>query len=32
MDITFEQPARARLITAEDQEVPVPAKIGRAHV
>lgn len=25
MDTTFEQPARARLITAENQELPVPA-------
>ncbi|MEU5314259.1 SsgA family sporulation/cell division regulator [Streptomyces sp. NPDC021562] len=27
MDISFEQPARARLITAEDQEIPVPATL-----
>ncbi|KQX63984.1 MULTISPECIES: SsgA family sporulation/cell division regulator [unclassified Streptomyces] len=27
MDITLEQPARARLITAEDQELPVPATL-----
>lgn len=27
MDTTFEQPARARLITAENQEVPVPATL-----
>lgn len=25
MDTTLEQPARARLITAENQELPVPA-------
>ncbi|MFE6823246.1 SsgA family sporulation/cell division regulator [Streptomyces sp. NPDC057690] len=27
MDITLEQPVRARLITAEDQELPVPATL-----
>ena len=27
MDTTFEQPARARLITAENQELPVPATL-----
>lgn len=27
MDTTFEQPARARLVTAEHQELPVPATL-----
>lgn len=27
MDVTLEQPARARLITAEDRELPVPATL-----
>ncbi|WP_437074988.1 SsgA family sporulation/cell division regulator [Streptomyces sp. enrichment culture] len=27
MDITLQQPARARLITAEEQELPVPATL-----
>ncbi|MFD3501839.1 SsgA family sporulation/cell division regulator [Streptomyces sp. NPDC058676] len=27
MDITLEQPARARLVTAESQELPVPATL-----
>lgn len=27
MDTTFEQPARARLITADNQELPVPATL-----
>ncbi|MFJ1969866.1 SsgA family sporulation/cell division regulator [Streptomyces sp. NPDC087903] len=30
MDITLTQPARARLITAEDQELPVPATLRYA--
>ncbi|MFC4500997.1 MULTISPECIES: SsgA family sporulation/cell division regulator [Streptomyces] len=30
MDITLEQPVRARLITAEDQELPVPATLRYA--
>ncbi len=30
MDITLEQPVRARLITGEDQELPVPATLRYA--
>ncbi|MFE5813601.1 SsgA family sporulation/cell division regulator [Streptomyces sp. NPDC056479] len=30
MDIALEQPARARLITGEEREVPVPAKLRYA--
>ncbi|MCX4767463.1 SsgA family sporulation/cell division regulator [Streptomyces sp. NBC_01275] len=32
MDITLEQPVRARLIMAEDQELPVPATLRYASV
>ncbi|MEV0173655.1 SsgA family sporulation/cell division regulator [Streptomyces sp. NPDC050803] len=32
MDITLEQPARARLITADEQELPAPATLRYASV